>query len=265
MTTVTGLTAQRMQEIEAASIIDGDVVGGNLILTKHDGTQINAGPVLGPAGPQGPAGIAAAPIPGEIKLWPSTTLPEPVAYGNWTWGNGDIFDIATYPEAAANIDDAWNTAMGLSAPPAGKFRVPDLRGLVPAGPDAMPVGAARANRLTRTIALTLAAKTGEEVHIISIPELPSHTHVQNGHGHTVGQHDHALSMAAGPQSNTIFPTGGGGVVTDRGGGGAGQPVKLSAVLSAASVVATNQNTGGGGSHENVQPTIIVPYIVKLDD
>jgi hypothetical protein len=56
MTTVTGLTADRMLAIEAASVVDGDVVGGNLILTKHDGSQINAGSVIGPAGPQGPIG-----------------------------------------------------------------------------------------------------------------------------------------------------------------------------------------------------------------
>jgi hypothetical protein len=56
-----------MLAIEGASVIDGDVVGDNLILTKHDGTQINAGSVRGPAGPQGPIGsdlvvIAAKPV-----------------------------------------------------------------------------------------------------------------------------------------------------------------------------------------------------------
>jgi hypothetical protein len=57
MTTVTGLTADRMLAIEAASVVDGDVDGsGNLILTKHDGSQINAGKVTGPPGPQGPIG-----------------------------------------------------------------------------------------------------------------------------------------------------------------------------------------------------------------
>jgi hypothetical protein len=67
MTTVTGLTADRMLAIEAASVIDGDVVSGNLILTKHDGSTINAGSVIGPAGPQGPPGsmtsvVASRPI-----------------------------------------------------------------------------------------------------------------------------------------------------------------------------------------------------------
>jgi hypothetical protein len=57
MTTVTGLTADRMLAIEGASVVDGDVDGsGNLILTKHDGSQINAGKVTGPPGPQGPIG-----------------------------------------------------------------------------------------------------------------------------------------------------------------------------------------------------------------
>ena len=48
MATVTGLTAARMLEIEAASIIDGEVVDGHLILAKHDGNPIDAGPVTGP-------------------------------------------------------------------------------------------------------------------------------------------------------------------------------------------------------------------------
>ena len=57
MTTVTSLTADRMLAIEAASVVDGDVdVNGNLILTKHDGSKINAGSVIGPTGPQGPVG-----------------------------------------------------------------------------------------------------------------------------------------------------------------------------------------------------------------
>lgn len=58
MATITGLTAERMLEIEAASIIDGEVVGDHLILEKHDGTLIDAGSVVGPTGPTGPPNIA---------------------------------------------------------------------------------------------------------------------------------------------------------------------------------------------------------------
>ena len=66
MTTVTSLTADRMLAIEAASVVDGDVVGGNLILTKHDGSQINAGSVTGAQGPPGPVGqdlVVASAVP----------------------------------------------------------------------------------------------------------------------------------------------------------------------------------------------------------
>lgn len=56
MATVTGLTAARMLAIEAASVVGGTVDGsGHLILTKHDGSTIDAGSVIGPTGPSGGA------------------------------------------------------------------------------------------------------------------------------------------------------------------------------------------------------------------
>jgi hypothetical protein len=61
MGTITGLTADRMLAIEAASIVDGDVVGDDLFLIKQDGTPINVGSVRGAAGPIGPPGPAAVP------------------------------------------------------------------------------------------------------------------------------------------------------------------------------------------------------------
>lgn len=60
MATVTGLTAARMLAIEAESVVDGDIIGDNLILTKHDGSQVNAGSVRGPQGIPGPAGTDLA-------------------------------------------------------------------------------------------------------------------------------------------------------------------------------------------------------------
>jgi hypothetical protein len=57
MAEVTGLSADRMLAIEAASIVSGTVNGsGHLILTKHDGSTIDAGYVVGPAGSGGTSG-----------------------------------------------------------------------------------------------------------------------------------------------------------------------------------------------------------------
>lgn len=59
MGTITGLTADRMLDIEAASVVDGSVVGDNLILEKFDGSTINAGNVRGAAGTNGTNGFNA--------------------------------------------------------------------------------------------------------------------------------------------------------------------------------------------------------------
>ena len=51
MATVSSLTKDRMLAIEAASVVSGEVdVSGDLILTKHDGSQFNAGHVAGEDG-----------------------------------------------------------------------------------------------------------------------------------------------------------------------------------------------------------------------
>lgn len=104
MATVTGMTAERMLAIEAASVVDGDVVGDNLILTKHDGTQINAGSVRGPAGPQGPVGSDLAVL---------TAVP--------------ILDVglANQIRAGHQLTAADFTNMGLSAP-VGLWNLSDL-------------------------------------------------------------------------------------------------------------------------------------------
>lgn len=57
MAVVTGLTADRMIEIEGQSVVSGQVDGdGHLILTKHDGTEVDAGHVRGANGAAGPPG-----------------------------------------------------------------------------------------------------------------------------------------------------------------------------------------------------------------
>lgn len=236
MATITGLTAQRMLDIEAASVVDGGVVSGNLILTKHDGTTIDAGPVIGPTGPAGPAGPANNGIPGEVRLWSGNVLPAQATYGKWVWADGAVYLVATYPIAAGHINTAWRTFAGASDPGGLNFRVPDLRGLVASGLDAMP-GGARANRMTRAVAITLAGKTGEETHLITVTEsgLPSHVHqVYMYSDHPIGTAGQ-LSILPGPDQ---------------------------VQYSRATEYAGGWNASA--AHENVQPTVFVPYIVKLD-
>lgn len=71
ITTITGLTAQRMIQIEQASVVSGRVEGDNLILTTKGGQPITAGNVRGPQGDPGPYGgpvDATATVTGGVRL-----------------------------------------------------------------------------------------------------------------------------------------------------------------------------------------------------
>jgi hypothetical protein len=65
MAIVNGLSKERMLEIEAQSVVDGEIVNRHLILTRHDGTTTDAGDVVGP-----PVALVMAPKP--VTDLPST-------------------------------------------------------------------------------------------------------------------------------------------------------------------------------------------------
>lgn len=133
MPTVTVYTAERMQEIEDESIVDGDVVGDNLILTRHDGGTINAGSVRGPQGVAGPTGDVNITQLNEVKdrtpagatmMWLFPTAPD-----GWIFIEGQAI-------AGANVSmpDLW------AAAPAGwksgtTLTMPNMQGKVPVHQD----------------------------------------------------------------------------------------------------------------------------------
>lgn len=186
----------------------------------------------------GAAKAAPSSIPGEMKLYSGSTLPDPEKYGTWVWADGGTFDATEFPEAAANIDTAWDTHNGKAAPGGTLRRVPDMRGAVPVGPDNM--GGSAAGRTTRATAV--AGALGAEYHALSATEMPSHSHGVND-----PTHYHQVT-----QSGVSGPAGGGGVASGTG-------VATTSEYTGISI----QSSGGGGAHENVQPSNVVPYIVFL--
>lgn len=114
------------------------------------------------------------------------------------------------------------------------FNLPDLRGRVTAGADAM--GGTAANRLTAAglgVAAIRGAVGGAQTHTLSQTEMPSHTH---GSYH----------KSASPYNT---PSPGSGAVTALDGGSYGFNQQGAA-------------TGGGQAHNNLQPTLILNKIIK---
>lgn len=131
MATITGLTAERMLEIEANSVVDGAVVGDDLFLTKQDGTPINAGNVRGPQGNVGPPGAASFPVVTAKNLL-EVGIVDQIRVGRQ-------FTVADFTNLGLDIPAAlWN--LGTNVDASGNGRTLTVKGglSVSAGINAVP-------------------------------------------------------------------------------------------------------------------------------
>lgn len=144
------------------------------------------------------------------------------APSGWLLCYGQAVSRTTYAGLFATISTTYGTGDGSTT-----FNIPDLRGRVVAGQDDM--GGSSANRLTnQTGGLdgdTLGATGGAETHTLTVAQMPAHTH-------TFDQGNSAVANGA-LRADQAFGAGG-----------------------------ETESTGGDGAHNNVQPTIILNYIIK---
>ena len=156
----------------------------------------------------------------------------------WLLSYGQAVSRTTYASLFTAIGTTYGSGDGSST-----FNLPDLRGRVVAGQDDM--GGVSADNLTNVAGDglngdTLGATGGSENHVLTTTQLASHTH---GAGSFV--------------ANTTRRVGG---------GGSGSHVDMtdaaSNVAQTFSVSGTSGSAGSGAAHNNVQPTIILNYIIK---
>jgi microcystin-dependent protein len=150
----------------------------------------------------------------------------------WQLCYGQAISRTTYSSLFSAIGTTYGTGDGSTT-----FNVPDLRGRVIAGQDDM--GGTSANRLTnQTGGLdgdTLGATGGSETHTLTEAQLAVHYHL------SATRRDSAVD-------NTY----------ER---GATHTVTTFSTVATASDVSSTGDAGSGQAHNNVQPTIILNYII----
>ena len=148
----------------------------------------------------------------------------------WLVCDGSAVSRTAYPSLFSAIGVIWGVGDSVST-----FNLPDLRGRT-------AIGAGQGTGLSsRTVGQTL----GEENHMLSINEMPSHNHGVNDPGH-----NHGLYFGT--------PGGGDNNFAENFGVGLTNTQTQSAVTGI-----TIQNNGGGAAHNNMQPSAVVSYIIKI--
>lgn len=196
------------------------------------------------------SGIIAG-IPPSIPI--GSVLPYSAASisdSNYVIANGQAISRTTYAAYFALVGTAYGTGNGTTT-----FNVPNLQQRVPVG-----VGAG----------YTIGSTGGAATHTLTLSEVPTHSHIVGdpGHVHPINDpgHNHSLSpyrqYAEGNGGN-----GNGAELTSIPGGSNIYPNTQRSTTGITTTLVTSNislfNSGGGLSHNNMQPYIVLNYIVKV--
>lgn len=183
------------------------------------------------------------------------------APSGWLLCAGQVVSRTTYARLFSALGTTYNTGGEAGT----DFRLPDLRGRVIAGVDNM--GGVAASRLSAATITgggdALGEVGGAETHVLTQAQLASHTHIQDSHGHGITDPGHTHLFLPKWQGSA-----GTGVNLDI--NGYGNDYGLSGYINGSTTgvtvnnnTATNQSTGSNQAHNNVQPTIVLNYIIKV--
>lgn len=202
----------------------------------------------GAQGPEGPQGVQGEPgLPtGAVSQFAGSIAPS-----GFVLCTGQSLSTTTFANLFAVIGYTYGGS-------GSNFLVPNLQNRVPVG------------RGSGTFT-NLNATGGSETVTLGINQIPAHTHNQNAHSHTGGtstdgNHSHGMQDSYNQGSGTSGPD---SVFTGRAtqtGWGDTRYIFAAGAHSHSfttnSTTATNQNTGGGEAHNNLQPYIVLNYIIK---
>jgi microcystin-dependent protein len=180
---------------------------------------------------------------GTILTFGGTTAPT-----GWNLCDGSALSTTTFANLFAVLGSTYNTASGNGAPGGGLFRVPDLRGR-------LPLGSGSGNSLT---ARARGDTLGTE---LESAELKTHTHTVIGNtGGVSANHTHATAPII---NDVIASVVAGPDFVSNNSGQSAQTGTISADHSHGSNFASGgPSVGTGTSHNNIQPSLGINYIIK---
>jgi len=169
--------------------------------------------------------VGAAFVAGMVMPYAGSSAPS-----GWLLAYGQDVSRTTYSDLFSAIGTTYGSGDGSTT-----FTLPDLRGRTVAGQDDM--GGTSADRLTdQTGGLngdTLGATGGSETHTLTEAELAAHSHSLGTNGRVQVGNDNGVAYSG------KWVSGSGSTITY-----------------------STEDTGSDTAHNNVQPTIILNYIIK---
>jgi microcystin-dependent protein len=222
----TGVDVLTLQDDDASASIKlqaPSAVTTTTTFTLPDGDGSN-GQVLNTDG-SGQLGWASAFSSGMLMPYAGGSAPS-----GWLLCYGQAISRTTYAALFSAIGTTYGTGDGSTT-----FNVPDLRGRVIAGQDDM--GGTSADRLTNQSGGldgdTLGATGGSETHTLTEDELAAHSHSLGTNGRVQVGNDNGEAYSG------KWVSGSGSTITY-----------------------STEETGSDTAHNNVQPTIVLNYIIK---
>jgi microcystin-dependent protein len=160
---------------------------------------------------------------------------------NWLLAQGQAINRVTYAALFSLFSTTYGAGDGTTT-----FNLPNLQQRVPVG-----VGSGYA----------LGATGGAATHTLTTNEMPTHSHTVNDHGHTVNDpgHYHDLPVNASSQDGQQAWREGGSPYSDN----FNSAIASTGITinSASGLITSNQ--GYGQAHNNMQPYIVLNYIIKV--